>query len=93
MDNTGKFICFSPAKEETDCNGKSLGMGEDVALCYSPRIGRTRIYRSSYANPGKGLKILSFKSEKMAKIRCDQINEAYNNDFKPLLVEVRRICA
>jgi hypothetical protein len=78
------IICFSPAKEQFDVNGRNLGMGHDRALCYSKKLGRKRIYRSGYPTPDKRLTVLTFKSDSEAKAVCDEINKVYNDDFKPL---------
>ncbi len=80
--NMSEFIITAEPFEQFDCNGKSIGMSEKLAVFYSPYIGRTRYYRSSLNNPSKGLKLLSFKTEKAAQIVCDITNEISNNTFK-----------
>jgi hypothetical protein len=83
-----RFICFSPSKEHFNAAGQSLGMGDDRALFYSPSVGRQRLYRSSYPDPTKGLKLLTFKTESVAQSRCNSINKAYNDDFSTLEIDV-----
>lgn len=81
------YICFQKAKEQFDCNGKSLGMGEDLAIYYDKRIGRRRNYRQTYPNlPDlpmyRGLKLKTFKNKKNAQKLCDYINQNFGNNFE-----------
>lgn len=70
-----KYIVTKQPIEQFNCKGESLGMSDKLAVFYFPRIGRLRYYRQSMAQPQKGLKLLSFKTEKGAQKVCDTINE------------------
>lgn len=84
-----KFICYSQAREQFNYKGDSLGMGDQRALYYTPSVGRGRVYRSAYPEPSsKNLKILTFDNEEKASSLCSRINEAYNDDFKPLELDL-----
>jgi len=83
-----KFICYSPGKEQFDSAGKSLGIGNDRAICYAPAVGQRRLYRSSYPVRQKGLKLKTFKTESIAQSHCDDTNQAHNDDFRPLEIEI-----
>lgn len=83
-----QYICYAPSKEQFDFKGNSLGHGEELALCYSPLIGRRRIYRNSLMKPDKGLKVLIFKNKNIAQLRCDEANEISGEKrFYPKLYE------
>lgn len=91
-----EYICIAPSKEQFNVNGKSLGMSGERALYYAKDIGRHRIYRSQYpvepyyfngVDINKNLRILKYKSITYAQKVCDLINDAYGDDFKPVLVE------
>lgn len=73
-----RIIC--PPLEQFDCNGKSLGYSDKIAVFYSPSIGRTRYYRQSLDKPQKGLKLLTFKSFKRAQDVCDITNKVSATD-------------
>lgn len=70
-----EFIIKSEPTEQFNCDNESLGMSNKGAVFYSPSIGRRRCYRQDMENPQKGLKILSFKTEKRAQEVCDKTNE------------------
>ena len=76
------FIITSEPFEQFNYKKESLGMSEKLAVFYSPKIGRTRFYRQSLANPQKGLKLLTFKTKKRAKQVCDATNEVSAIKFK-----------
>ena len=79
------YICFQKAKEEFDYNGKSLGIGEDLAIYYDVKIGRRRNYRQTYPIPMyKSLKLKTFKSKKNAQELCDYTNKEFGNSFEVL---------
>lgn len=91
-----EYICIAPSKELFNVSGESLGMSGKRALYYSTRIGRHRIYRSQYpiepyyfngVDINKQLKLLKYKSIKYAQKVCDLINNAYGDDFKPVVIE------
>lgn len=69
------YIVTSEPKEQFNVNGESLGMSDKSAVFYSPSIGRRRYYRQSLTNPQKGLKLLTFKTEKAAQRVCDFTRE------------------
>ncbi len=69
------YIVTSEPKEQFNVKGESLGMSDKLAVFYSPSIGRKRYYRQSLFNPQKGLKLLTFKTEKSAQQVCDTTNE------------------
>lgn len=86
------YICFQKAKKQFDCNGKSLGTGESLAIYYDRRIGRRRNYRQTYPNlPAlpmyKELKLKTFKSKKNAQDLCDYTNETFGNSFE--VIEIK----
>lgn len=82
------YICKAKAKEVFNIHGESLGMEGERALYYTTDIGRHRIYRSSYPTPNdKRFKLFRYKKKETAQMLCDEINEAYNDDFEPILVE------
>ncbi|MEI8142853.1 MAG: hypothetical protein WCG90_08305 [Chitinophagia bacterium] len=68
--------------EQFDAKGKSLGMSDLLGIFYSPSIGRKRYYRQSLSTPQKGLKLLTFKSEKGAKKVCDITNNITEGGWK-----------
>lgn len=83
-----KYICFSPAKEEFDFKGNSLGMGHARALYYATVIGKRRVYRSAYPVPSdKKFRLFEYKTERGAIDLCKEINEAYNDNFSPMIHE------
>ena len=66
---------------------KNKEKGNDKrALFYSTSIGRRRIYRQGFGKNQKewlkGMKLLTYKSKSYAQKICDEINKAYNDDFK-----------
>lgn len=74
-DNMSNYIITSEPKEEFNASGESLGMSSKLAVFYSPLIGgRQRYYRQVMSNPSKGLKLLTFKTEKAAQKVCDTTN-------------------
>lgn len=78
-----KFIITAEPFEQFNCKNESMGMSEKLAVFYSPQIGRTRYYRNSLNNPNiKGLKLLSFKTEKWAQKVCDITNEISHAKYK-----------
>lgn len=82
------YICVQKAKEEFDCHGKSLGMGEDLAIYYDRTVGRHRNYRQTFPIPMyKGLRLKTFKSKKNAQDLCDYTNETFGNSFE--VVEIK----
>lgn len=93
---SAKYICVAPSKEVFNINGKSLGFDPERALYYAYDIGRHRVYRSAYPKEpnyfdgkdiNKTLRLFKYKSLKKAQQLCDEINAAYNDDFKPVLIE------
>lgn len=60
------YIITSEPQEWFDCNGKSLGLTDKLAVFYCPSIGRRRYYRQTMTKPQKGLKLLTFKTQKAA---------------------------
>ena len=78
----GKFICTSEASDALNFKGEKIGVSEKRALCYSPSIGRRRVYRSSFDNPQNGLRVKTFKRKGNAEALCDEINKVYNDSFK-----------
>lgn len=78
-----KFIITAEPIEQFNCKKESLGMSEKLAVFYSPQVGRKRYYRNSYPTPNiKGLKLLSFKTEKKAQEVCDRTNEISQATYK-----------
>lgn len=86
----GKYICVSPDKEMFNVKGESLGMIGERALYYSKSIGKHRVYRSSYPlkpyifrgkDINRGLNLLVFNTLKKAQQLCDEINNAYGDNF------------
>lgn len=69
------YFVTSEQKEEFNEKGEYLGISDKLAVFYLPTIGRRRYYRQSLLNPQRGLKLLTFKTEKSAKKVCDSINE------------------
>jgi len=76
------YIVTSKDKEVFNVNGDSLGMRGERALYYSKSLGRHRIYRREYPNTDKSFVLFKYKSKVRARDLCDQINEAYNDDFE-----------
>lgn len=85
------YICVAPSKEQFNVNGKSLGMSGERALYYSKRLGKHRIYRSSYplepyyfngTDINEDLKLFRFNSFWRALKLCHEINKHYGDDFK-----------
>lgn len=76
------FICESDAKPAKNFKGEVIGTIEKRALYYDKNIGRKRVYRRDFDEESKNWKILKFRTEEEAKSMCDEINEAYNDDFK-----------
>lgn len=75
------YIVTSEPKEQFNVKGESLGMSDKLAVFYSPSIGRKRYYRQSMSNPHKGMKLLTFKSEKAAQQVCDTTKEVSCGDW------------
>ena len=69
------YIVTSDPVEQFNAKGENIGMSDKLAVFYSPSIGRKRYYRQSISNPQRGLKLLSFKTEKSAQQVCDITNE------------------
>lgn len=82
-----KFIVTQEEHETFNVYGESLGMLEKLALCYSPSIGKRRIYRSGFEKPGKGLKLLTFSTFEKAKEQADHTNDIYGSNFKVETIE------
>ena len=76
-----KFIITKEPQEQFDFKGKSLGMTTKSAIFYCPKISRQRYYRQDMANPHKGLKLLSFKTEKRAIDVCKLTNDLFNDNY------------
>lgn len=76
-----KFIITKKPEEQFDFKGKSLGMSSKSGIFYCPTISRQRYYRQDLENPKKGLKLLSFKTEKRAKEVCVLTNELFNDNY------------
>lgn len=76
------YIITSEPKDQFNEKGESLGMSDKLAVFYSPQIGRKRYYRQSLSSPQKGLKLLTFKTEKAAHQVCDTTNEVSGGGFK-----------
>jgi len=76
------YIVTSKDKEQFNVNGSSIGMRGVRALYYAKSLGRHRIYRDEYPNTNKSLDLFKYKSKTRAQDLCDQINEAYNDDFE-----------
>ena len=69
------YMITSEPKEQFNVKDESLGMSDKLAVFYSTSIGRKRYYRQSMNNPQKGMKLLTFRTEKSAQQVCDTINE------------------
>lgn len=81
-----KYICVAPSKEVFDVNGKSLGIEKKRALYYAKDVGRRKIYRRTYLEPDSMVfKLLKYKTKKYAQKVCEAVNEAYNDNFSPVL--------
>lgn len=76
-----KFIITKEPQEQFDFKGKSLGMSTKSAVFYCPTISRKQYYRQDIAKPQKGLKLLSFKTEKRAIDVCKLTNELFNDNY------------
>lgn len=78
-----KYICVAKRKELVNANGEKLGMSEERALYYSSDIGKRRIYRDSFPTPNyETFKLFKFNNIEKAQKLCDEINEAYNDEFE-----------
>ena len=77
-----KFICESDAKPSKNYKGEVIGTTEKRALFYDKTLGRVRVYRKIFSEQEKNMKVLRFRTEQEAKAMCDEINGAYNDDFK-----------
>lgn len=76
------YYCWQPAKEEFNCKGESLGMGDELAIYYDRAIGRRRNYRQTYPIPMyKGLILKTFKKKENAQELCDYTNKEFGNSF------------
>lgn len=82
-----KLIITKDPVEVFNYKGLSLGMSEKIAVFYCPSIGRKRYYRDSISSPQKGLKLLSFKTEKAAQKVCDITNEVSGGGFRVELID------
>lgn len=90
-----KYICVAPSKDEYDIYGNYLGESGKKALYYSARIGEHRIYRNSYPdvtpflvnnkNINDDLILFRFDTKREAKKLCEECNEIYVDNFKPIL--------
>lgn len=78
------FITAEP-KECFDFKGKSLGFTNKRIVCKGKGYKR---YRQDEDNIGKGLKPVSYKSEKMAQALADHTNELFGDNF---VVEKREV--
>ena len=76
------YIVTSEPKEQFNVKGESIGMSDKLAVFYSPSIGRKRYYRQSLTTPQKGLKLLTFKTEKAAQQVCDTTNQVSGGGWK-----------
>jgi len=75
------IITLEPQKQ-FNVKGESLGISDKLAVFYSPSIGRKRYYRQSISTPQKGLKLLTFRTEKAAQKVCDTTNEVSGSGWK-----------
>ena len=76
-----KYICISDSKEQFDINNESLGQSGERALYYSNTLHRKRIYRQSFPSSQKDMKLFAYKSKKRSQELCDEVNDAYGDDF------------
>jgi len=60
----------------------SIKTEEKRGVFFIPKIGKRRIYRSSFNNTEPKFKILSFVKKENAQKTCDEINKAYNDNFE-----------
>lgn len=51
------------------------GVQEKLGAFYLPKIGRHRIYRQSFTNPLKGMKLFKYKKKAYAQEVADYLNE------------------
>lgn len=71
---------------------KSKKCAQDRALYYSYDIGKRRMYRSGYPEPDYStFRLLAYKRKENAQFRCDVMNEAFFEDFEPVLVSEEEI--
>ena len=91
-----KYICIAPSKDMFDVYENYLGESGERALYYSEEVGKHRIYRHTYPleteyfngiNITKDFKLFEFKTIREAQEYCNEINEAYNDNFEPRLIE------
>lgn len=65
----------------------SRNKNEFRALYYSYAIGKRRIYRSAYPVPNdKTFRLFAYKRKETTQLMCDEINEAYSDNFEPIEV-------
>jgi hypothetical protein len=81
------YICVAESREEFNYFGQSLGMSERRALYYSTKIGRRRVYRSSYPEPkDASFRLFEYKTKSRAQALCEEINSAYGDNFEVIEV-------
>lgn len=76
------FIITAPPTADTAFDGTYLGLSNRRALYYSKSIGKGRIYRRSYPESDPSFVLFEYATPAAAQALCDQINTAYNDDFK-----------
>lgn len=85
-----KYVCVAPSKELFNIKGESLGMSGERALYYSESVGEHRVYRQAYPikpyywefkNLNEDMILFEFDSKEEAQKLCDEINEAYGDNF------------
>lgn len=75
------FICIAPIKTNKDVNQTPIGTEPQRVLCFHKPIGTRRIYRQQFGNTLEDMELFTFKSQTAAQSLCDEVNEAYNDDF------------
>jgi hypothetical protein len=55
---------------------------EKLAAFYLPSIGRHRIYRQSFNNPSRGMKLFKYKRKKYAQEIADYLSEISNSRWE-----------
>lgn len=60
-------------------------MSGERAIYYAKSVGKHRLYRSGYPVPDQnGLILFEFKDIEKAFRMCDDTNDIFNDDFKPI---------
>lgn len=77
------YICFSKGKEVFNYYGESCGISEDRLLYKAICLNSDRVYRRSKTESDE-FELFEFDILKEAQELCDEINNAYNDDFKVL---------